>query len=79
MTLLLARDSNVQCRSDNSGNISREAVMKGREAIRAEVMHKVPHLMEKGGFIPALDDAVMPDMRFENVKYCCELIKSIRC
>ena len=39
---------------------------------------KVPALMDRGGYIPALDDAVMPDMRFEHVKYCCDLIKSIQ-
>jgi uroporphyrinogen decarboxylase len=60
------------------GNISREAVMNGRDAIDAEVMRKIPQLMRRGGYIPALDDAVMPDMRFEHVKYCCDLVRSAR-
>lgn len=60
------------------GNISRAAIMKGKKEIEYEVMSKVPFLMEKGGYIPAFDDAIMPDISFENVKYCVELIKSIK-
>ncbi len=58
------------------GNISRQAIMDGKEAIRDEVNRKIPFLMESGGYIPAFDDAVMPDMELENVRYCAELIKS---
>ncbi len=60
------------------GNISRQAIMDGREAIEQEVMGKVPRLMEEGGYIPAFDDAIMEDMRYEDVLYCAELIKSIQ-
>jgi len=58
------------------GNISRQAMMDGREAIKAEVDRKIPYLMESGGYIPAFDDAVMPDMALADVRYCAELIKS---
>ncbi len=60
------------------GNISREAVMKDKASVEKEVMSKVPFLMEKGGYIPAIDDAVMPDMSYENVKYCIDLIKEFK-
>jgi len=60
------------------GNISREAIMKGKKEIEEEVMCKVPYLMEAGGYIPAFDDMIMPDMRFENVKYCADLIRNIK-
>ena len=60
------------------GNISREAVMHGRDAIRREVERKVPFLMHEGGYIPAFDDMIMPDMTLANVTYCAELIKSCR-
>ena len=40
------------------GNISRQAMMDGKDAIKAEVDRKIPYLMESGGFIPAFDDAV---------------------
>jgi hypothetical protein len=59
------------------GNISRQAIMDGRKAIEKEVMSKVPKLMEEGGYIPAFDDAIMEDMRYDDVLYCAELIKSI--
>jgi uroporphyrinogen decarboxylase len=59
------------------GNISRESVMRGKAEIEKEVMRKVPYLMEAGGYIPALDDMVMPDMRFEDVRYCVDLIRSV--
>ena len=60
-----------------TGGISRAAIMSGRSAIDEEVGRKVPFLMEQGGFIPAFDDMVMPDMRFEDVKYCLDLIRSV--
>lgn len=60
------------------GNIARAAITAGPEAIRAEVTRKVPPLMAAGGYIPALDDMVTPDMRYADVKLCCELIKACR-
>ena len=59
------------------GNIAKEAVMAGKAEIDREVLRKVPYLMEKGGYIPALDDLVMPDMTYENVKYCFDRIKEM--
>ncbi|MCS7254573.1 MAG: uroporphyrinogen decarboxylase family protein [Armatimonadota bacterium] len=58
------------------GNIARAAIMSGSVAIRAEVVRKVPLLIATGGYIPALDDAVMPDMQYADVKLCCDLIKA---
>ena len=57
------------------GGISREALMKGRAAIEEEVRTKLPPLMAQGGFLPAFDDMLMPDMRLEDVLYCAELIR----
>ena len=59
------------------GNIAKESIMSGKNAIAEEVDRKVPFLMETGGYIPAIDDMVMPDMKYENVRYCVDLIKSI--
>lgn len=59
------------------GNIAKEAVMAGKTEIDREVLRKVSYLMEKGGYIPALDDLIMPDMMYENVKYCFDRIKEI--
>jgi hypothetical protein len=42
------------------GNISRQALMDGPESVEHEVMSKVPWLMEQGGYIPAVDDMILP-------------------
>jgi uroporphyrinogen-III decarboxylase len=58
------------------GNISREALMQGRAAIEEEVRTKIPPLMAQGGYIPAFDDFLMPDMRLEDILYCTGLVRS---
>ncbi len=50
------------------GNIDKRALIKGKDAIREEVMSKVPQLLEQGGYIPTVDHNVPPDVTFEN--YC---------
>ena len=60
------------------GNISKESLMAGETAIRAEVERKIPYLMQEGGYIPAFDDMVLPDMKLADLKYCARLIKSCR-
>jgi len=50
------------------GAIDKRALAKGKEAIREEVMSKVPFLIESGGYIPSVDHWVPPDVSFEN--YC---------
>jgi uroporphyrinogen decarboxylase len=51
-----------------SGNIDKRALIKGKKAIREEVMSKVPFLLEMGGYFPTIDHVVPPDVTFEN--YC---------
>jgi len=57
------------------GNMAKEALMKGREAIDMEISSKVPYLMEQGGYIPAIDDRVPPDVPLENYAY---YVRSLR-
>jgi hypothetical protein len=59
------------------GNISRQAVADGRAAIDEEVEAKVPRLMKEGGYVPGLDDMVLPDMRFEHVRYCVDRVRRV--
>jgi len=56
------------------GNLSREAFMVGPEAIEEEFHTKVPYLFERGGYIPALDDMVLPDIPFANYGHYVELV-----
>jgi hypothetical protein len=58
------------------GNISRQALMDGPEAVDREFYAKVPSLMEAGGYIPAVDDAIMPDITFESYQHYIELVRS---
>jgi uroporphyrinogen decarboxylase len=60
------------------GNISRQALMDGPEAVEEEFYAKVPPLMKEGGYIPAVDDAIMPDISFESYKRYLELARELR-
>jgi len=56
------------------GNLSREAFMVGPEAIEEEFYTKVPYLFDRGGYIPALDDMVLPDIPFAHYMHYVELV-----
>ncbi len=60
------------------GNISRQALMDGPKAIEKEFYRKVPYLMEQGGYIPAADDMILPDISFESFRHYINLLKSMR-
>jgi len=61
------------------GGIDKRVLREGnsREAIRAEVMSKVPALVQQGGYSPMVDHAVPPDVPFENFKYYIDLIHEV--
>jgi uroporphyrinogen decarboxylase len=59
------------------GNIDKRAFIKGKEALKEEVMSKVPFLVETGGYFPGLDHAIPPDVPFENFKYFINLLREI--
>jgi len=56
------------------GNLSREAFQRGPDAIEGEFYAKVPWLVEQGGYVPALDDLVMPDIPFGHYSHYVELV-----
>lgn len=60
------------------GNIARQALMDGPEAVEREVCAKVPPLMAEGGYIPAVDDAIMPDIAFASYQRYLTLIRDFR-
>jgi len=60
------------------GNISRQSLMKGKRAVEKEFNSKVPGLMESGGYIPAVDDMIMPDISFESYRHYVDLVKGFR-
>ena len=52
--------------------------MDGPEAVEREFNEKVPALMAHGGYIPAVDDAIMPDMPFESYRRYMDLVRDFR-
>jgi len=59
------------------GNIDKRALIKNKEAIRKEVMSKVPYLLSQGGYFPTIDHAVPPDVPFENYMYYLQFLRKI--
>lgn len=59
------------------GGIDKRALMKDKKAVEAEVMAKVPPLLEDGGYIPHVDHRVPPDVPLKNYMYYLELVKKL--
>ncbi len=59
------------------GGIDKRALARGREAIRSEVLRKVPPLVERKGYLPGVDHAVPPDISMENFKYFVNMLKEL--
>lgn len=59
------------------GGIDKRVLSKDFKAIEHEVISKVPKLLETGGFIPAVDHAVPPDVSFENYRFFIRLLREI--
>ena len=60
------------------GNIDKRALMAGPKAVEKEFYRKVPYLMEQGGYIPAADDMILPDISFESFRHYINLLKSMK-
>ncbi len=59
------------------GNIDKRELLKGKDAIREEVMSKLPFLLETGGYFPAVDHLVPPDVTFENYCYFINTMREV--
>ncbi len=59
------------------GGIDLDALRRGREAIRQEILGKVPVLLADGGFIPLADGRVREDVTFDNYCYYRRLLEEI--
>ena len=59
------------------GAIDKRELRFGFEQVKAEVMSKVPQLMEQGGYLPGVDHGVPPDVPVRNFFYLCELLKAL--
>lgn len=59
------------------GAIDKRALAKGKAEIEEEVLSKVPFLLRQGGYFPAVDHAVPPDVSFENYCYYINLLRNV--
>lgn len=59
------------------GGMDKRALYTDRAAIQAEVMRVVPPMLEKGGYIPAIDHLVPPEVSLDNWNYFLELVRGI--
>jgi len=60
-----------------AGNISKQALIEGPDAIDREIERLMP-MIHEGGFFPALDDMVPVEVPFANYRYLIDRIRSIR-
>jgi uroporphyrinogen decarboxylase len=59
------------------GNLDKQAIAKGKDAIRTEIMKKVPFLLEKGGYFPSADHMIPPDVSWENYCYFINTLREV--
>jgi len=59
------------------GGIDKRELAKDKQAIRKEVMRKVPLLIERKGYFPGVDHAVPPDVSLSNYRYFVSLLKRL--
>ncbi|MBI4595717.1 MAG: hypothetical protein HY730_04980 [Candidatus Tectomicrobia bacterium] len=59
------------------GNIDKRALIQGKEAIREEVMSKVPFLLQGGGYFPTIDHLVPPDITLANYQYYINTMREV--
>ena len=57
------------------GGIDKRALAGSREDIRAEVLPKLEACLGEGGFIPACDHGIPPDVPLDNYRYFRELVR----
>ena len=59
------------------GNIDKRALVKGKKAINEELNKKVPYLISKGGYFPAIDHYTPPNVPYENYLYYLKSLRKI--
>lgn len=58
------------------GGIDKREIAKGKKAIEAEIIKKTSLLKQNGGYIPAIDHGVPPDISFEDFCYYIEFLRN---
>jgi uroporphyrinogen-III decarboxylase len=62
-----------------NGGIDKKEFYEGKtkDEMKKEVMDKVPFMLERGGYIPAFDHAVPPEVPLENFNFFLELVRGL--
>jgi len=61
------------------GGIDLDALRAGKDAVRKEIMDKVPELLAQGGYIPMADGRVREDVPYESYIYYRRLLEDVTC
>ncbi|MDP6124220.1 MAG: uroporphyrinogen decarboxylase family protein [Candidatus Latescibacteria bacterium] len=59
------------------GGVDKRAVAEGGDAMKKEVMRKVPALLESGGYVPGIDHATPPDTSFDDHRAFVDLVREL--
>jgi hypothetical protein len=59
------------------GGLDLDSLRKGKEAIRREILEKVPPLLAEGGYIPLADGRIREDVTLENYLYYRQLLEEV--
>ena len=57
--------------------LEKRALIKRKDAIREEIMSKVPFLLKSGGYFPSVDHQVPPDVTFDNYCYFINTMRKV--
>jgi hypothetical protein len=59
------------------GGIDKREIAHGRKAIEAEVLRRVPPLLERGGYFPTLDHSTIPELALDDYRYYREFLQKV--
>jgi len=59
------------------GGIDKRVLAREKKDIEKEVMDKIPYLLSTGGYFPAIDHFVPPDVPFGNYLYYLKLVRKL--
>jgi uroporphyrinogen decarboxylase len=63
-----------------NGGIDKREFYEGKtkDEMKKEIMDKVPFMLERGGYIPAFDHDVPPEVSLENFNFFLELVRGLK-
>ncbi|MBE5760816.1 MAG: hypothetical protein E7334_02320 [Clostridiales bacterium] len=59
------------------GGVDKRALARDKKTIYNEVMSKIPHMIEKGGFVPHIDHAIPHDVPLANYQYYRDILTRV--